>query len=128
MEKKIQVIRSSMKISAFTYFVGLGLFAWFQGWESALWFGIGGGMALFNYFLAMIFVRIGLSRVRYSAPFLSILLLKSLAFVGIVALVLMFSKPLFLPFTLGIGLVIFGAIIWAVLESRQYFRKEVKES
>ena len=122
MNSKTQAITSSLRISFFLFLVGI-LASWlFLGGDFSLWFGIGGGIGLLNFMLGAVFVRYGLKNLKKSGVFLSFLLIKSLAFVGIVAFVLMISKPALLAFTLGISLVIFGPVIWALWESRRYLK------
>lgn len=122
MKSKKQTITSSLKISVFLFIAGIVASLLFLGGDFSLWFGIGGGIGLLNFMLGAVFVRYGLKNLKRSGVFLSFLLIKSLAFVGIVAFVLMISKPALLAFTLGISLVIFGPVIWALWESRKYLK------
>lgn len=105
-------------ILGFILFVfGVMSSAMIWGPEAALWFSVGGVFALLNLLSAAYLVIRGLPFWRNQAGFLGLIFLKSLCFVGIVAAVLMFAKPLLLPFTMGIGIVIFSLLVWAVREA-----------
>jgi len=96
----------------------LGSYLWL-GTEGMTWFGLGGALALVNVFLAAWSVKIGFNIIRQSTFFIGLLLLKSISFIGLIAVILVFLKPLLLPFTLGISVVIVGATLAAVWESRR---------
>ena len=119
----MKVLTSGLKVSTVLFFIGLVAFYFAEGFDSALWFGIGGGIALFNFLIACFVVSSGLEKIRNKGLLLGALMFKSMSFVGVVAVVLMFTKPLIFPFTLGIGIVIFGLVVWAALESRHSLKK-----
>lgn len=127
MKPKTQAITISLQISFVLFLMGILASSLFLGGDFSLWFGIGGGIGLINFMLGAVFVRYGLKNLKRSGVFLSFLIVKSLAFVGIVAFVLMISKPALLAFTLGISLVIFGPVIWALWESRKYLKVARKD-
>ncbi len=127
MNSKPQVIRNSFWISVVLFLGGLLVASLLWSKKEALWFGVGGGIGLLNFMLGALFVRQGLKSLRRSGIFLFFLLIKSFAFVGVVAIVLMISRPALLPFTLGISLVIFGPLVWALWESRKYLKVVSKD-
>lgn len=106
-------LKSTLILSFAVYLLGCFVFYLQSGSESLLWFAIGGGLALVNVFFAAWAVRYGFKSLKRKALFLGLLLLKSFSFVLVVAAVIMFFKPLLLPFTLGLGLVIFSSVIVA---------------
>lgn len=106
-----------------SFLIGLGLYlfgglatALFMSIEACLWFLVGGGFALMNLMAASYLVTYGLPRWKNKLAFLGLLFLKSLSFIAMIAAVLMFAKPLLLPFTMGVGIVIFSLIVWAIRE------------
>lgn len=117
------VLTRALKVSGVLYVLGLIAFFFAQGLEPAIWFGVGGGLALLNFMVACAVVGKGLSNIRRRGFMLGVLLIKSMSFVALVAFVLMFTKPQVFPFTLGIGIVIFGLTVWAVIESRHSIKK-----
>lgn len=117
-------LRLSIRWSLVLFAVGLAAFQFWFGIEAASWFGLGGALALANVFLAAWSVKIGFKALKQSSMFMGLLLLKSLSFIGLVAVVLVFLKPLLLPFTLGISVVIVGATLAAVWEMRRAPRDE----
>lgn len=116
-------LRLTLRFSILLFFVGFILFYSLSDFENTIWFALGGLLALVNLFVAALVVAFGLKSLKSATFFLIILLFKSLVFVSSVALVLVFLKPKVLPFTLGILLVIFGAIGAAFFESRRYLKK-----
>ncbi|PIR23852.1 MAG: hypothetical protein COV44_00640 [Deltaproteobacteria bacterium CG11_big_fil_rev_8_21_14_0_20_45_16] len=116
------MIKTSLKIALGLMAIGIGSFGIASSWEDALWFALGSMLALANFGLAGLVVRRALGGVRKKFLFLNLLLIKSFVFVSSVVLVLMFVKPSFFPFTLGIGLVIFSLVLWAAWESRGYLK------
>ncbi len=105
------------------YFIGLTGFYFWSGLEAFLWFAVGGGLAVVNIFFAAWVLRFGFQGVKQKGMFLGILMVKSLTFLAVVACILMFLKPLLLPFTLGLGVVIFSTVLAALWESRKYFQR-----
>jgi len=116
-------LKTTLKISILVYLLGVLFFYSKEGGESALWFGVGGGLAAVNVFFAAWVVRNGLSSFQSKGVFLSLVLAKSFSFLTVVAGILMFLKPLLLPFTLGLGIVIFSSIIAAAWEIRRQLKK-----
>jgi len=112
-----ELLKSTLILGFILFVLGTMATAIFWGPEAALWFAVGGIFALFNLMAAAYLVIKGLPYWRNKAGFLGLLFLKSISFVAIVAVVLMFAKPLLLPFTMGIGIVIFSLAIWAVREA-----------
>lgn len=109
------------------YLFGALGFAIFVSIEFCLWFLVGGGFAILNLLAAAYLVVRGLPRMRNKALFSCLVILKSVAFVGVVGVVLMFARPLLLPFTLGVGIVIFSLVLWAALESLKTLKvKKIK--
>jgi len=116
-------LKTTVSISFIIYLLGSAGFYIFRGLEEALWFGIGGGLVLVNLFFALWTVKIGMKSAKNKAVFLGILLLKSMTFLMVVVVILMFLKPILLPFTLGIGVVIVGAVGAALLEVGPLIKK-----
>ena len=115
-------LKNTAKISFFLLIFGLVAFYIWMPLPFALWFGVGGGLTLLNVYFAIWAIRFGLGTLQKKSVFLGVLLIKSLSFVLAVAAILMFLKPLLLPFTLGIGLVIFGALgaaLWEILKQKK---------
>jgi ethanolamine transporter EutH len=113
------MIQRSFYLALASYLIGIITFYFTADLASALWFSLGGGMALLNFLVAAYIIQVGLSKIRQKSLLLLMIFGKSLVFIAMVALVLSFTKPLLLPFTLGIGLVIFGLILWAAIEGRK---------
>lgn len=113
------MIRHSFLIACFIYIIGIIAFYFASGVGAALWFGVGGAMALLNFLVASSLVQFGLTRLKKAPLILALIFMKTLIFLVLVVLVLSYAKPQLLPFTLGIGLVIFGLILWATLEGRK---------
>jgi hypothetical protein len=112
----------TIRTSLLVFFTGLILF-YFREKSEWLWFAVGGGLALVNVLFAAAVVRLGLKSVKNKAIFLGLLVIKSSTFVLLIGLVLVFLKPKLLAFTLGITVVIFGAIGAALYEVRHYRRQ-----
>jgi|GEM_PF-4258252 len=121
------MIKKSLTIASFSYFIGILAFWLGKDFSSALWFAVGGGLTLLNFLLAASIVSRGIKMIKNRGLFLGLLLIKSLLFVAVICLVLMFTKPILLPFTLGIGIVIFGAVIAAILDGRHALRAMIRE-
>jgi len=117
------VLKQSLKLALVLYAIGILVFYFWKGFHDSLWFAIGGGIALLNFFMGVLAVSTGISKLQHKGMVLGLLLMKSFSFVAVVAVVLMFAKPQLFPFTLGIGLVIFAVTFWAVLESRHTIKK-----
>ncbi len=101
----------------------LGVLAlFFYDREDSLWFAIGGGLALVNLIFAYFVVKRGLGSLPSKGVFLGLLATKSLSFLAVIVLVLMVLKPRVLPFTLGLGLVMVGAVVVAVGEALRLIR------
>jgi len=111
------LVKSTLVFGFVLFIFGTMAITFLMGPEAALWFAVGGIFALFNLMSAAYLVVKGLPYWRSKAGFVGLLFLKSLCFVAIVVAVLMFAKPLLLPFTMGIGIVIFSLAIWAVREA-----------
>lgn len=116
-------LKRTFQVGLMVFLAGLIGFAVFQGTDAMLWFSIGGGLALVNLFFAVWAVAHGLGRIQKKAMVLGLLLMKSLTFVLLISIILMFLKPVLLPFTLGIAIVIVGATVTAIWESRKLLRK-----
>lgn len=115
-------LKNTLKISILLYLAGVVGFAFWKGNEPALWFAFGGVLALVNVFFAAFVVRKGLESIRGKPFFLGLLFFKSLTFLMVVTVTLMFLKPQLLPFTLGIGVVIVGAVGAAFYEIKRFMR------
>ncbi|MDB5039107.1 MAG: hypothetical protein JWQ35_2635 [Bacteriovoracaceae bacterium] len=113
----------TIRIALLTYLAGI-LYFYFKEPTDWIWFAIGGGLALINIFFAAFVVKFGMRSLKNKGLFLGLLLLKSVTFVAVVAVVLVLVKPKLLPFTLGVGVVIFGAIGAALFETRKYWMKQ----
>jgi hypothetical protein len=112
----------TVRFSLILYFAGIIAF-YFAEKGDWLWFAVGGGLALVNVLFAAMLVRVGMHSFKNKALFLGMLLAKSMLFILVVAMVLVFLKPRLLPFTLGVTVVIFGAIAAALYETR-HLRKQ----
>lgn len=112
----------AIQVSVVIYVVGIAFYSWFNA-SDLVWFALGGALALTNVLFAAWVVHKGLKEVRRKAVFLGLLLMKSLSFFVLIAIILMFLKPQLLPFTLGIGIVIFASTCVAAWESRRFFVK-----
>jgi hypothetical protein len=117
-------LKITIRVAVVLFLSGFIFFYLFSSIESAAWFSVGGAMALVNLSSAAWIIRQGFKSLPSKAFFLGVLLLKSLAFVFLVGFVLVFLKPQLLPFTLGVGGVIFGSIGAAVLETRHYMSRQ----
>jgi hypothetical protein len=117
-------LKRTIQVALGIYFLGLIGAYFFRGFEWFLWFAVGGGLALVNVLYAFWTIRHGLTSVKSKGIFLGLLMFKSLTFVSVVAIILMMLKPLVLPFTLGLGIVIFASVGAAFWESRRYFKNE----
>lgn len=115
-------LKLTIRSSILVYVVGILVF-YFLGKEDGLWFAVGGGLAMVNIFFAAVVLKLGFNSLKNKALFLGLLLIKSLSFVLVVALILIFLKPSLLPFTLGVTVVIFGAIGTALYETRHLRRQ-----
>ncbi len=113
-------LRLTLSMSVLLMVSGSIAFYFLAGLKPMLWFSLGAGLALINVFAAAFAVRFGLQNLRKKPLFIGLLLLKSLTFFVVVAVVLVFLKPLVLPFTLGISVVIVGATVAALWEARRY--------
>jgi len=120
-------LKLSLRFCVALYLIGFGIFWYFKGLESGLWFGLGGGLSLLNVFLAAFSVRYGFENIKKSSIFVGFMLMKSLTFILVVATVLIFLKPQLLPFTLGISVVIVGATLLAFWELRKLKRSPKPE-
>lgn len=109
-------LKTTLRASFFAFLVGCVLFYFLKGLDDCLWFALGGGLALVNIFVAAWSIRFGFHSVKKAGVFTGLLLLKSLSFLAVIAVVLVFLKPLLLPFTLGITIVIVGALLAALWE------------
>lgn len=116
------MLRKCLQLSVITSLIGALVIGLLQGREALLWFVLGSGLALVNLGVAAMVVRIGIGSIRNKGLFLGLLLMKTLTFLGVVAAFLVFMKPQLLPFTIGLGVVIFGSVFAALLESRHYFK------
>lgn len=113
----MKTLRQILLVSFVLAFVGSLAFYFLKGLEEAVWFAFGAGAALMNLLLAFFLVQRGLHGAKSKGLFLGFLLMKSLSFIALVAVVLLVLKPALLPFTSGIGIVIVGATFWAGLDS-----------
>jgi len=113
------MMRESLLLALGAYIIGFVCFWLFRDLSAALWFGIGGGLAMLNFLVAAYVVNQGFEKIRAKPLLFGLIFLKSMLFVAVVAVVLTFTKPQLLPFTLGIGLVIFGLVLWAAKEGRK---------
>jgi hypothetical protein len=116
-------LRLTLRISLAVFIVGLAALYFWQGLEAMAWFGLGGILTLMNLFLVAWSLRFGLNNLRKSSLLMALLLVKTMSFLGVTAIVLVFLKPLLLPFTLGITIVIVGSILAALWESRRYMKR-----
>ncbi len=116
-------LKITIRVATLLFVLGYFLFFFAGSSDDSIWFAVGGGLGLINLILAGLLVKFGLKSTLHKGLFLGLLLLKSLVFVMTIALVLVFLKPKLLPFTLGVGIVIFGAIGAAAFESRHLLRK-----
>lgn len=112
-------LKITLRIGMALFVLGSTVFYWLMGFQNAAWFALGGALALFNVFVAAWSVRFGLSSLKKSATFVALLMIKSLSFLAVIAVVLIFLKPLLLPFTLGITTVIVSSVIAALWELRR---------
>lgn len=117
-------LKTTTRLAFLIYFLGVLGFFLLRNTEEMLWFAIGGGLALVNVALAAWSIRFGLENVKKSAIFLTLLLFKSLTFLTVVAAILFFLKPLVLPFTLGITIVIVGALLAGIWEARRMVKPQ----
>lgn len=120
-------LRKTLLVSFSLFLLGTLVFLIARGLESALWFAFGGGLALVNFYLAMIAVSRGLENIKNASIFIGLILFKSLTFILLIAVILMFLKPQLLAFTLGIGVVIFGAVVSALIERRHLINEKKRE-
>jgi hypothetical protein len=117
-------LNKTIKVSVGLYLIGMAAFALFtKGWESCLWYSISGGLALINVFFAAWTVKFGFKSVTNKGLFFGLLFIKSMTFLMMVIMVLVILKPLVLPFTLGISVVIFGAVGAAIYEAGPLLRR-----
>jgi len=112
-------LKTTLKIAVLLFLVGTGLFYYFRGPQEAIWFAIGAALALMNVFVAAWSIQFGLKSAKKSATFLMLLLVKSMSFLLVVGVVLVFLKPLLLPFTLGITIVIVASVLAAIWELKR---------
>ncbi len=124
----MDAIKRSFHIGIALYILGAVAIAVFMSISAALWFLVGGGFAILNLMAASYVVIKGLPRFKNKVVFLGLIFLKSLSFVAMVAAVLMFAKPRLLPFTMGVGIVIFSLVVWAVWESLISRRRGPKQN
>lgn len=117
-------LKITVRLAILIFLAGIGVAYALSGDEAALWFAVGGGLSLVNVCMAAWVVSFGLKSAKSKGIFLGFLMLKSLTFVLVVAVILMFLKPLLLPFTSGLGVVIFASIGAAVWEMRRYLKTE----
>ena len=115
-------LKKTVRFTLILYIVGALLFFVFGGLDRGLWFGIGGGLALLNVFFALWTIRFGFKSTKNKGLFLGLLIMKSMTFLMVVLILLMFLKPVLLPFTMGISLVIFGAVAAALVESKSLLK------
>ena len=115
-------LRLPLIVSLSLFLIGLVAF-YVLNIQAFPWFALGGGLALINVLFASWVVKFVLNRLRTNWFVLGLFLLKSLTFLIVIAAVLILLKPMVLPFTLGLGLVIFGSIIAAAIESRHLLKK-----
>ena len=101
----------------------VGMFYW-RGFDSGLWFAIGGLLSFVNLMLAAWAVRFSLMNVKKSSVFAFLLLIKSSFFLALIAAILIFLKPQIVGFTLGLSIVIVSGVLVALVESRRYFRRD----
>jgi len=109
-------LRTTLRASFLAFLAGVLAFYFIEGLDSALWFALGGALALMNVFLAAWSIRMGMASIKKAGIFTGLLFFKSLSFLAVIAVVLVFLKPLLLPFTLGITIVIVGALLAALWE------------
>jgi hypothetical protein len=110
-------LKKTLKTSTGLYLAGVLAYVVLRpGYDEALWFAVSGGLALVNIFFAAWTIRFGFKSTQNKGLFLGLLLFKSMTFLMVVLVVLMFLKPLLLPFTLGISVVIVGAVGAALYE------------
>ncbi|MBN8553838.1 MAG: hypothetical protein J0L93_00150 [Deltaproteobacteria bacterium] len=115
----------TFRLGLVVYFIGFIFSYFYWGFEGFLWFAVGGGLALMNMYYAIWAVQRGLGGgAKSGGVFLMLLLFKSLTFVLLVGMILVLLKPLLLPFTLGLGVVIFASIGAAFWESRRYIKRQ----
>ena len=107
-----------IQISFLIFALGL-LGFYFRDREDTLWFGVGGGLTLVNLIFAYFVIKKGLTSLKSKGAFMFLVLLKSTSFVAVVAAILALLKPRVLPFTLGLALVMFGAVVAALWAARQ---------
>jgi hypothetical protein len=115
-------LKATIRAAFAIFLIGMAVTYFAYGYEAFLWFSVGAGLALVNVFFACWTVSNGLQNLQKKGIFLGLLLLKSSSFLVIVACILMFLKPLLLPFTLGLSIVIFASIGVALWESRRYLK------
>lgn len=120
-------IKLSLIVSLILFFAG-SIAYYFMNIQAFPWFALGGGLALINVLFAAWVVKFGLDRLRANWFVLGLFLLKSLTFLVVIAAILILLKPMVLPFTLGLGLVIFGSIIAAGIESRHLLKKASEQA
>lgn len=112
-------LTSTLFISLGIFFVGSLTAFVVGGEEPGLWFSVGGGLTLINFYFAAWAVRFGFKSLKNKGIFLGLLLMKTMTFLMVIAMILILVKPLLLPFTLGISIVIVGATVAALWESRK---------
>lgn len=113
-------LKNTIRTAIGIFGVGMLLTYLVYGFEPFLWFGVGAGLALVNIYFACWTVAHGLQNLRKKGAFLGLLMVKSATFLAVVAAILMFLKPLLLPFTLGLSVVIVASIGVALWESKRY--------
>jgi len=118
---------TALKQIFFTSFIlalaGCVAFYWLGAETDFVWFGVGSVAGLLNFSLIILLVFRGVQTWKKKSVFLSLLMLKTFSFLGLLIVCLMLLKPAILPFTLGVTIVIVGAFLWALFD---YFRKVAK--
>jgi hypothetical protein len=114
----------TVRAALLLYAVGMVIF-FVRDQDQMTWFALGGGLALVNILAAAWSVKMGLISLQKSGLILGLFLVKSFTFLALVAAILLFLKPMLLPFTLGLGIVIVGSVGAAIWESRHLIKKEI---
>jgi len=116
-------LKLTIRVALILYILGLIAF-YFAEPEQMTWFALGGGLAVFNILFAAWVVRIGFASLKGNSMVLGFFMFKNFTFLVLIAFILLFLKPMLLPFTLGLGLVIVGSVVAALWESRHLLKKE----
>ena len=117
-----QQLGLTLKVSFALFALGTVIFFLSSSLDKTLWFTVGGGLALMNLFFAVWVARQGLHSNASKGVFLGLIMIKSFTFLLVIAGILVFLKPALLPFTLGVGIVIFGSVLAALGEVRKLRR------